>query len=101
MATMAAFVMCWFVAIGAAWVSVDWDALACFDGDEPGCDDNSAGSGLGDVRLSSWLLAAAGAAAAVAAFVLAWRMRRAAYLGWVVTLCAVQLGVTAVLNARL
>jgi hypothetical protein len=86
---------------GVAWVTMDWSALTCFDGNEPACTDPSeADAGLAAVQASSWVLGAVAVAATLGAIVLARRLRRVAHVVPVLALCATSVAVTQVLSSR-
>lgn len=76
------------LALGVLALTLDWDALSCFDGGEPACADSAANAGLGAVQATSWLIAVAACAAVVVSAVMSWRMRRPAQLVPVLALCA-------------
>jgi hypothetical protein len=87
--------------LGAAWVTMDWSALACFDGDESACANPSqADAGLAAVQASSWILGSIALMATLGAIVLTLRLRRVAHVVPVLALCVTSAIVTQVLWSR-
>ena len=87
--------------LGAWWVTMDWSAV-CFDAYDPGCAEPAPGeTGLAAVRVSSWLLGSVAVTATAGAIVLAYRMRRVAYVVPVMALCATSAIIGQVLWSRL
>jgi hypothetical protein len=75
--------------LGYVWLTTDWSALACFDGDEPACNEPVQGAaGLSAVQASSWLLGSIAIVATLGALGLALRLRRLAHVVLVLLLCA-------------
>lgn len=87
--------------VGAGLVTLEWDALACFDGSEPTCSDQPAEHGLGVIQASSWCLAAVGLLAAVGSFAAALRARRLNHLGFAFGLYATAALTAEALQTRL
>jgi hypothetical protein len=85
--------------LGTIWVTMDWSALDCFDGDEPACT-NPADTGLDTVQASSWVFGGLAIMATVGAILLALRMRRVAQVVPVLALCLSSAAIAQVLWAR-
>jgi hypothetical protein len=75
--------------------------LACFDGDEPACDDKWVGARLGDVSLQSWAMAGVSLLFSATSFVRAWHLRRPRELALILALCGMSLLGAAFLFARI
>jgi hypothetical protein len=87
---------------GYVWLTTDWGALACFDGDEPACNQPVQGeAGLSAVQARSWLLASAAIFATLGALVLALRLRRLVLLAPVLLLCATSASIATALSSRM
>jgi hypothetical protein len=87
---------------GYVWMSTDWGAMACFDGDEPGCTASArSDTGLSAIQGSSWLLGSVAVVAALTALVLALRLRRVAHVAPVLLLSVTSVVVAQVLWSRL
>jgi hypothetical protein len=94
--------VCLTVVLAAGFLLIVTDnPLACFDGDEPACEDKWVGASLGDVSLRSWLLAGAAWLCSGVAFVRLLRLRRHNDLVLVLALSWATLAVAVFLFTRL
>lgn len=87
------------LALGVVWIDLTRN-FACFDGDEPACDSQSA-SFLAEVRASSWVMAALATGAISASWWIAMNPSIRHPLRAVLALSIVALCLAAVLAGRL
>ena len=87
------FVLGAVVMIGLLFVTTDWSALGCFDGNEAGCATGEDGAaGLGAIRASSWIAGVTAVVALAIALWTAWHLQNARQL---VVVTALDAGVVA------
>lgn len=86
--------------VGTMIATTDWSGLSCFDGSEAECQQPRADSGFSVIQTSSWIIAALGIIALVAAGVWSLRMKRARGALGVLTLCVLTVGACTLLWAR-